>query len=201
MGTNTIRRRGRSKSSSLFQHDQPVRLNARVAMVANDSFGNMGYSHGYRVAAERLYLSANRKLDGRDELAFPIVFLWRHYVELMLKEIARLGLYQSGDVLTERQKKTLTNHDLGQIWKLSAPFVNRALRLKKSQLAQIEARIVELHTADPGSFTFRYATTKNGKPSLPKRMKFINLRTLHRNIRPIANDLDSALSELMEWNA
>lgn len=52
-----------------------------------DQFGI--YALGYREAAELL---GQRCLNSRaeaDSLVYPLVFLWRHYVELRLKELLR----------------------------------------------------------------------------------------------------------------
>lgn len=60
------------------------------------------YVEGYRIAAERLVDNVLTTQTERDTLIYPIVFLYRHYIEIQLKEIIIIGseyLGKSGNML------------------------------------------------------------------------------------------------------
>ena len=49
------------------------------------------YATAYKEAAEKLVKDVITSRRQRDTLVYPIVFLYRHYIELRLKEIIRAG--------------------------------------------------------------------------------------------------------------
>lgn len=51
---------------------------------------------------------------GQDTLVYPILFLYRQYIELALKEIIRSGM-----VYLERDRAAPKHHDLGQLWAMT----------------------------------------------------------------------------------
>jgi hypothetical protein len=69
------------------------------------------YARGYLEAADHL---ANRVLESERGLGtwvYPIVFLYRHYLELRLKE-----LIIQGSVLIEAPANLKLNHRLDELW-------------------------------------------------------------------------------------
>ena len=74
------------------------------------------YTLGYRRAAEHLstYALANPRECG--QLAYPIVFLYRHHIELALKRIIYWVPWALKRDLTEQEKKNLGNHKLDRLW-------------------------------------------------------------------------------------
>ena len=71
------------KGDNLFKHDLPDELGGHTRLGSNPK----AYTLGYRRAAEQLsrYALANQRECS--SLAYPIVFLYRHHIELALKRI------------------------------------------------------------------------------------------------------------------
>ena len=69
------------------------------------------YATGYKTAADMLATNVVEHRSRQDTLVYPILFLYRQYVELALKEIIRSAL-----VYLERDRAAPKHHDLGQLW-------------------------------------------------------------------------------------
>lgn len=104
-------------------------------------------SRQYFDAANELVESIKR-LDHEDfTLANPVLFLYRHALELALKA-----------TLIFRPEGSATGHELGSLAKQFEAFI---LSSYKEQVpAWITSRLKELAAIDPGSMAFRYAEDK-----------------------------------------
>jgi hypothetical protein len=74
----------------------------------------IGYAHAYRSAAQVLVETASK--DRRHYLDFPIVFLYRHHTELVIKNIIRRLLYLLGRDPTQDEQNHLGEHRLDALW-------------------------------------------------------------------------------------
>jgi hypothetical protein len=118
---------------------------------------------GYKEAADRL-VAASDAAYRRHTLGGPILFLYRHYVELHLKSL----LLDAGELLDDPQNVP-PKHYLRTLWDRV-----RALLLKISPgsdeqgpwFSRADDIIAELDALDATSFAFRYPVDKDGNPSL-----------------------------------
>ncbi|HKS36938.1 MAG TPA: hypothetical protein VJW76_07105, partial [Verrucomicrobiae bacterium] len=97
----------------LFKEDSDWWHNARL------SFGGKGwdsYAAGYKEAADSLARRFIKKWQGNDMLTYPMVFLYRHYLELRLKQVIILG-QQLLDEPIAIQQEVLENHRLKDLWR------------------------------------------------------------------------------------
>jgi hypothetical protein len=168
------------------------------------------YKAGYRRGAEVLidYVCQN----GRDQdfLVYPIIFLYRHHVELMLKRIIKSVPYLIDARLNDEQKQHLKKHRLDLLWgdlKAMLPAVCKAAGWEEIDDAHIEGiddYIRQLSQMDADSFSFRYSHSKKGKQALPPNLKNIDLRHFGELMGRLANYLygiDEAVSWLFETKA
>jgi len=100
-----------------------------------------GYIMGYKNAADILVDEVDDLLQ-RDSLVFPIVYNYRHYLELLLKHIAKL---------TNINFKK--NHNLSRLW----DEVKINIDVSSEQKALIEGVIHEFNHFDERSTNFRYS--------------------------------------------
>jgi hypothetical protein len=111
------------------------------------------YAEGYLKAGHALVDQVVRE-NGIDQdfLIYPIVFMYRQYLELRLKE-----LLKSGSILLDLPlgKKEAWGHDILLLWKKTRPILER-IWPKSEWYDLIEERIAELASADPDSMSFRY---------------------------------------------
>lgn len=114
-----------------------------------------GYIDSYKTAADILI---NQCMP--DLLMFPIIFCYRQYLELLLKNIN-----SANRINTNYQ----IDHDLLEIWNIVKPFLQD--NHSEQEIQFIEGIIEMFDFLDPRSLTFRYATTKGGQSTLRERFK------------------------------
>lgn len=130
------------------------------------------YPEGYKIAAELIEKELIEKLQDRDFLIYPLIYLHRHYLELKLKEIIVEGNFLLGnpDFLPKG------GHDLMTLWKESLNILSKVWGSDYNPPNKaIETKIKELHQADLKSDGFRYPIDKDGNENL-KSLQKINYR-------------------------
>jgi hypothetical protein len=117
------------------------------------------YAEGYKRAAEQLWKDPESYCN--TYLLFPMAFLYRHYVELRIKHMLFVSLeYPDLPPMPTHWK---LNHDLKSTWDLlQARLLAMPIELPEKELRNVGRLISELHKKDPGSFVFRYPTTRTG---------------------------------------
>jgi hypothetical protein len=131
-----------------------------------------------------------------DFRAYPVVFLYRHALELYMKAVILVGspmLAIKGMTKVDRQR-LLKTHSLDSLrkelervfkayeweWDLGTP--------EYQSLEDFRKIIAELHAVDAGSYVFRYPLDTKGSCSLPSHFRF--------NLFDFCEVLDSLLSAL-----
>ena len=150
---------------------------------------------GYKHAADDLVDTISSAHRGQEWRAAPVLFLYRHYVELHLKSL----LLDAGELLDDQQQVP-PQHYLLVLWKRV-----RALLLKVESdesdrlsaaagpaapwLLRVDAIVAQLDAVDPSSFAFRYPVDNKGQPSLPPSFRFEAV-----NVRSVIGELHSVLT-------
>lgn len=101
---------------------------------------------------------ASTQMD-QDSLVYPIMFSYRHYLELTLKRLivdARSLLGHSG--------KYPTGHNLLSLWRECRPMLDEIFPDSNEPHAVIETNIKAFMEVDPKSTSYRYSVDKDGKP-------------------------------------
>ena len=112
---------------------------------------------GYRRAADHLVDQALRDYTERDFLVYPIVFSYRHFIELSLKYLVdSYGSY----VGLEANWKT---HELDPLWEAFKSMLEKHGVQSNSADPVVEACIAEFAKIDVRSFSFRYPTDTKGR--------------------------------------
>jgi len=146
------------------------------------------YAMAYKDAADRLVEQIQDYYDHDDKPALPILFLYRHWVELRLKTIIiRL------DILcrTQMPKEDFGKHNLENLWR----YVNDHLSClpdagdtDQTEIGSLESLIKELSNLDHKSMNFRYPhSLTNSVFALPGIMSMSHLKAM-------MNVLDNGLS-------
>jgi hypothetical protein len=194
------------KGDVLFRDDLPDWPNNACL---NSTFGDdqLAYTEGYRRGANRLLRHVIEEQTDQDFLLYPIIFLYRHHIELILKRLIVRAPYLIDRELTETEKKHLGGHRLDLLWQDLKPMFTQICeaagwgRPNQDDIDGIEDYIRQMVKLDPESFTFRYARSKKGDPSLPADLKRINLRHFGEVMERLASHLDgidSATSHIEE---
>jgi hypothetical protein len=156
------------------------------------------YAEGYKIAGDIVvqYIIDNDR--NQYSLVFPVVFLYRQYLELRLKEL----IFSSSHLLNQITPE-IKGHKLILKWKMVRQNIELLWRNSpdnKNDLELIEARLREFDLIDPNSENFRYPESIDVKPSLTslKGMEYINLRNLKDCVNAISMVLDSASTGIYE---
>ena len=197
------------KSDVLFGSGTDWHANACVKSID----AAMAYQDGYRRAALHLAEYVCEEGRGQDYLVYPIVYLYRHHIELTLKSIIRAAALVINHTLTKSDFYTLGHHNLATLWKLARPMLNSACELggesplPPDDLEGINSYIVQLHQHDPDGHRFRYSTTKardqktRRLPSLPDNLTHINVRDFAAGMEKLADyleGLDNWIGDLVD---
>ena len=164
------------------------------------------YTSGFRRAGSRLAQHVCETGSDQDFLVYPIVYLYRHHVELILKAIVGIAAALLDRELTETDRKALGGHALGRLWDIARPLLNPVCALVPNSpfpdddLLGIDLYIRQLHEHDPKGESFRYATTKPkrgggrgitaGTPSLSPNLKLVNIRAFAAAMEKLADYLE-----------
>jgi len=173
----------------LVGEDGPWQANACLQWLVDQDV----QAEGYRAAAERLAAGAPGWHE-QDSLLYPIVYLYRHYVELRLKDLMALDQRLAGEPLVIPE-----THDLVNLWGSVKPALLREVeagdRERKREIRQIERVIKELAALDPRGTAFRYRTDAHGGRPLPDGASRLNL---HQFASTMAKP-GRALDEMSNW--
>lgn len=180
-----------NKFEPLFKSDSDWHNNACLNFTHNAAYG---YIYGYKYAADSLVIQVNEKAANQDILVFPIVFLYRHYLELALKYIIADGR----DLLGEKRSFP-THHKIEYLWPLTKEIIRKIWSGDEPEEVKLTDHVVgELSKIDPGSMSFRYPENLEGKNSLPS-IKYINLRHFGQMIDEVSSFLEAAHAGISDY--
>jgi hypothetical protein len=152
------------------------------------------YTSGYKEAADLLVQGVEQRSAGHDSLVYPVLFLYRQYLELQIKDLIRQGR-RLQSISGEFPK----HHHIGNLWEVCHKLLSEiSPHDSVVELKEIARLIAEFSAVDPTSMAFRYPQDKDGNPSLPG-MSHINLRNVREVIGKISIILTGASIQLSEY--
>ena len=161
--------------------------NAAVNLIREDSW--CIYADGFERAAE-LLIENVKSTNDVNTVIFPVLFLYRQYIELSLKEAIGYGRY-----LDEGPQPPPGGHDLKNLWAEAKSYIRKQVSdVPAAELDRIEKLILDIHTVDPTSEGSRYPVVKkrgaSGRdPSFSWNSPHINLDELGDNIQVVGKFL------------
>jgi len=144
-----------------------------------------GYATKFKEAADVLVRDAAAGSAILDAVVIPIMFLYRQYLELTLKEIIMFGREVVGG-----EKGYPHEHNLKVLWGEALSLLTAHYGSALPPEAQAVTNCIDdIDVYDPKSFSFRYPTDKNGRPYLTG-IEHINIRNLRETMDRLASFLD-----------
>ncbi|WP_373181285.1 hypothetical protein [Clostridium butyricum] len=146
-----------------------------------------GYMEGYKEAADNLieHATNSKNIKILDTLVFPICFLYRQYLELVMKSIF---LKYSG--VSEEEKVNVikgVSHSLVKIWDKIVPIISEEATKDEMEDINIVADYIrQFSDFDKSSFTFRYPINKK-IDLLFNEDKFLDLINLRERMNELYN--------------
>ena len=185
------------KGDEPFRSSADAKSEARLDMVHRSLYS---YALAYKEAADRLVNCAlGRRAVHLDLAVLPVMFLYRHYLELALKNIIcrgrRCGLEEAGISHT---------HDLSRLWR-GARSVLEELWPGQSriELAAVENCVFEFHQHDESSEESRYPVSreKGEKRETLRSLTRVDIRNLKRVMAGVAVFLDGCADAIDDMNS
>ena len=165
--------------------------------VSWDSF--LTYAIGYKKAADSVVVAVEARETAADLAVYPVCFLYRHYIELMLK-----GLITLGNQLRDRTSDYPKHHRIRDLWNTCRPLVESACpEGDPADTQTVEKCILELASLDPSGEAFRYSEDKGGNPSLNKATQFslANMRDVMNRLSGFLGGSYDYMHELLQYQA
>ncbi len=152
------------------------------------------YACGYKEAADLLVQRIEERNACQDSLVYPILFLYRQYLELEIKDLIRQSR-RLQDISGDFPK----HHHIGNLWSECHSLLSKISPDDSvAELKEIARLISEFSAVDPSSMAFRYPKDKDGTPSLPN-IHHINLRNVRKVIGKISFILVGANTQVGEY--
>jgi len=156
------------------------------------------YVIGYKEAGDILVKDVAERRGRADTLIFPIVFLYRHYIELRLK-----SLLKDGCRLLNREHEQKPVHRLSKLWKeVRSILVELWLNHDEDELKAMDMLIAQFEAIDPKSTSFRYSKDLNGNNSLQSlqiKSPRVNIRNLADVVDGMSTILDGSSDAISEY--
>jgi len=151
------------------------------------------YAEAYHRAAETLTRSLLRirwPSLRRDAAIIPILFLWRHHLEISFKAIiANIADHE------EKPKPSIeSTHDLTLLWSLAKKGLEE-LVLDDEEIKRIGRVVRSFSGFDPDSQAFRYPKRRGGQRAAPG-LHLVDARKLNRVMTQVASTLEIARTGL-----
>ena len=150
----------------------------------------VGFKRAAELLLEHFLRDIKNAAGDRDTLILPILFLFRHYLEIRFKEITASGITLLGE-----SAAWPLGHNLIKLWRDCRGVCERIYGENFSdQLELVHKCVEDLNYLDQTSENFRYPKDKNGNP--PFKQEVISLRILHDVIRDVGNFLEGISMEI-----
>ena len=153
------------------------------------------YAKGYRTAAKLLARQVIETGIDKNVLVFPILNLYRHHIELILKHLTVVGAYLVDKELSRGETGQLSRHRLDLLWNNFRPILEGVCKKvgwkppTKEDIEGIHSYIQQMTDADPEGQGSRYAVSKKGKPSMPK-LTDVNIRVFADGMERLGDFLE-----------
>jgi hypothetical protein len=155
---------------------------------------------GYKLGADMIVNAALIEHHHTDIFLWPAAFLYRHYIELQLKNILRMSL---GTPLEVRCDRALADHDLADLWLNARKVLRNAWpNSDESELSPVEDAIKEFNLVDKRGDAFRYYENKAGKKHLSDLPRQVCLEYLMQEmdaVFDILNGCEIGIREIIEF--
>lgn len=165
-------------SDKLFAEEKSPDVGAWLKNPANKFFL---YSEGYKKAGDNLQEYCVENPFYSNSLVYPMVYTYRQYIELRLKELIVMG-----NKFNDINNDFPDEHSLLKLWNI---YRNQILpnieKIDKEILDNVERIIAEFNSEDPKSMSFRYPLSKG-----PNREANITRDTIDlKNFRTVIDKL------------
>ncbi|MDF2572056.1 MAG: hypothetical protein K0R55_3660 [Sporomusa sp.] len=171
-------------TSKIMQHNGKAGYTAIFGW--QDSFGAnrdelvaFGYIESFKNTADLMV-----EQNAPDLNLFPVIFNYRQYLELVLKNFYSKQISQN----VYRSDIRVIGHDLNKLWDKVEPYIANYVNTSGYSAGAtdfIKQVVMIFHNIDPNSFNYRYPTDKRLNQSITTRNLTIDLWELKESIEAV----------------
>jgi hypothetical protein len=172
--------------------DDPLALDHGSRLVACLNFSQdhwIGYVEGFKRLADLGVAHLEEEGHGHDYLVYPILFAYRHHIELALKVIIRDARELLG-IEGERPK----THKLVTLWDVAEPVLRQIADDGQTYRA-VRDCLHRFDELDASSESFRYPVTAAGDPVLAE-LRNLDLGQVRAVVERLSMFLDCVITDL-----
>lgn len=126
-----------------------------------------GYREATNLLIEKVVESENNDWLKIDSLIFPLLFNFRHYLEIIIKDTIRYYRLYNNEIFSD-ETGFVKEHSLTKLWSELNPYLKSTYENEEKNEADLNAvknLLTEFDTIDKGSFSFRYSFEGKKKPN------------------------------------
>jgi hypothetical protein len=158
----------------------------------------ISYALSYKEAADASVRAVEAGTVSPDTIVFATVFLYRHYLEVMLKGLIRIG-HQLRD-----QTSAYPNdeHRIHALWQECKPLLEYSCHDgNQADTTIVENLICEFGTMDPSGVASRYGEHQDGKPTIKDRRQFslTNMREVMNGLSGFLEGSYDCIHDLLQY--
>jgi hypothetical protein len=176
----------------LFKPELSFDTGAWLANPANKFFL---YSEGYKNAGDALHKFCLENPFYNNTIIYPLVFTYRQFVELRLKELILMG-----NKLNDSIEDFPDEHNILKLWKIFRNVIYPKIAAEDKDLLDNSEKIIEQFTTeDSQSMNFRYPLTGGAIRRDTLKRETIDLVNLKNVIDKLYNLLSNLWMELSQY--
>ncbi|GEM_PF-1853968 len=126
---------------------------------------------------------------------YPLLYLYRHGIELGLKQLYRWRCELLGERLEPGKP---TGHPYLKLWEAVHPLLEGwvadaqgiAIRRPHYSVQEADALLRDIDALDPGGFSFRYPKSQKGRPLLGS-VEAVSVQTVHDALVPLGHTFEA----------
>ena len=161
------------ETDSLFASTPDWRMRAILEFSAADWDA---YLIGFKREADIILDQLASDPHYQELIVFPVLFLYRHYLELKMKQ-----LIAQGSALLDQDAIFPSTHSLLDLWRTCRPIITSVFPESQGHDASAVTKIIEeFHSIDPSSELFRYPISKKSRVTIPENLKQLDLANVAR---------------------
>ena len=177
------------KGDGLFRESRD--LDNGVDFPLDENYRHVFIWDGYLKAGNLLIQACEENNNLRHILIYPIIFNFRHAIELAMKWVfIKYGRYSSLPI----DEDVLKRHDLWQLWKQCKKILNE-FGSNSEEISYVEQLIKDFHDVDNNAEAFRYPIDKQGEvfPLPEHRIDLRNVRDVMEGLAIFFDGVDGQL--------
>jgi hypothetical protein len=174
--------------------DDPFELVGGSRLVACLNFTHdepwIGYVEGFKRLADVGVAHIEETGHGHDFLVYPIVYAYRHHIELSLKLIIR-----TARKLLDEPAGVPKTHNLLRLWDEAEPLLRRVGGPEET-FRDVRECLIRFTRLDPSAESFRYPVRATGDVALPG-VDNVDLGQVRAVVERLSMFLDCAAEEML----